>query len=127
MSTDHQKQAISPDKVRRDNSNIWRFSQELDRELHRLRFRPTDQTRIVEYFEAAGSMELSDPFPSLNFSIDLDRFSESKLSPVEQNVLRLFLCGLNQQEIADELEISQPYVSRHISEIKKALKEHFKE
>jgi DNA-directed RNA polymerase specialized sigma24 family protein len=71
----------------------------------------------VDYCEAAGILGLTDPYPNIEFQLDVEKFI-TLLEPADAHILRLFLFKLNQTEIAQEVGVCQATVCNRLRAIK---------
>lgn len=108
---------LPPEKVRKDNTNLYRYSTKLDKALRKDRFRKAQPHKFAEYCAAANLNGTEDPFPELEFNMDVEKFM-SLLSDRDSQILRLHLFKLNQTEIADVLGISQTAVCFSLRDIR---------
>lgn len=109
--------------VKKDNSNIRCYSDELWRALRKERFKPakpdvfTNQMAAEEY-----RLERN---PHVDFKQDIERFIDTKLSPKEASIFRLFVFGgrITQEEIAELLGICQASVAQTLKTVLKLARE----
>lgn len=117
---------ITPDKVRRDNSNIFAFSFDLFRELRKEKFRkPKIDDRFVQFSLNRKAGE-ANPYPDLDFRMDIDRFMEN-LEDEDYVFFSMFMMGFSQTEMMQETGLSQPSISLKISRVIEKFKRYYLE
>lgn len=108
---------IEVDKVKRDNSNIRKFSDSLWRVLRKERFKKANPDMFTNEM-AAEELGLRDASTS-DFDCDVDSFAAKFLTKREESVLRLFLYGgkVCQTEMGEILQVSQPTITNELRRI----------
>ncbi|BCS54031.1 hypothetical protein [Geobacter sp. SVR] len=133
-------QQITPEKVKRDNSNIRKYSDTFWRELRKLNKLNRKTINPDPYTNEMMSeiMRLS-MNPNSDFNIDVGNFVEKKLSEREAFIFKMFLYGGNikQQDIANSWigtqkdcdgnlkSVSQSLVNIELKRILKMFKEYY--
>jgi len=115
---------LSPEEVRRDNSDLFRFSIPLDKALRKERYAKAKPDLYVNYCEALGLLGMSDPFPDLDLQLDLEKFF-TKLSQLDATILKLYLLKMTQPEIAQRVGLCQAAVSNHFKVIREKFEEFY--
>ena len=110
--------------IKKDNSNIYRYSNSLSAELKKDRFKKIDLWEYTNFLQALDGIYV-DPSDSANFSIDLNKFL-GRLSGYDNELFRLYYKEeYTQSEIADALGKTQGYVSYKLDAIEKAFIEFY--
>lgn len=110
------KHRIDPEKVNKDNSNLWRYSTILFSALRKENFSKADPEAFIDYCDAIGILGGYDPEEDENLRMDLEKF-KGTLNEEDANIFSLFLMGLKQREIEEMLEIKQRYISGRLAAI----------
>jgi len=117
---------ITPEKVRKDNSNIWRYSTHLQSELRKENFSKAIPEAYIAYKEALGEIELVSPYDGVDLSMDLEKFKK-KLSKQDRELFNLLLLGMKQEDIAAEVGCSQPLISIKLKRLRDQFKDFYGE
>lgn len=117
---------ITPDKVKKDNSNIWQYSPELFSALRKEKFSKSDPEAYIAYRDAVGDLALSSPYDDVDLQMDLAVFKKS-LNKSDLRLFNLMLLGMTQSEIAGVVGISQPTVSIKLKKLREQFKEFYYE
>lgn len=122
---------IPAERVKRDNSNLWRHNRQLDSAVRKERFRKEDFDALREYHEHQGILGSDSPHDSIEIRIDMDNF-KNRLSPRDRFIFEHTIenAVLNrepiiQQAVAVTLGISQPLVSVVIKKLKKQFRDFY--
>jgi CRP-like cAMP-binding protein len=119
---------ITAEAVHRDNSNLWRHNQELAAELKKLRFRKARPDVYNQFCECAGILGAVEPFASMDFQMDIDRYAERLTDARDQFIFQSFLVGrVRQAEIAEMLGCCQATVSNRLRRLVKGFAEYYRE
>ena len=111
---------ITPDKVRRDNSDVFRYSKELSKALRKEKFAKVRLDAFYKFSLVSGAGRV-DPYPACDFRLDMEKFSAT-LEHIDRRVLGLFLIGLSAKEISIQISRSHSNVYYHINKIVEAYK-----
>lgn len=116
---------ISEFQVKKDNSNIRWYSDSLWRALRKERFKPARPDAIVNQM-AAEQLKLQTD-THFDFTYDINKFIDEKMSMREASVIRMFLFGggMTQEEIAAHLGVSQSTVNNTLKSVLTLIKEEF--
>ena len=116
---------LLPENVKKDNSNLFLFSQELAKamkrcEYNRNRSKPKynqgyEQMEELFYFLKQHNKHIFDPITEIEFQHDFQKFIEVYPEIDQEVFISYYFYGLTQQEIADELRVSQPTVSLRLA------------
>lgn len=122
MNAQHNKRLIPPEKVKKDNSNLYRCDPALAAALRKERFHKAKPEDFVDYCETAGLLDPEDIYAPVEFRMDLEKFI-SRLPQSDADLFRYrYLLGMSQHEIADMIGMSQSWVSPRL----KTLRDRFK-
>ena len=122
---------IKPEKVRKDNKNLYRMEgrgKELDRDLKKLRGKNPDYEEIgalIEYYTVLnyGSVDVYD---ELIFRMDMEKF-KSSLSESNQKVLDMLTDHIPVKIIAEDLQLPVKTVYSKMYKLRDMLEDYFKE
>lgn len=112
---------LTPEDVSRDNSDLWRYSIPLFKELRKENYSKADPEAYVRYCDAAGITGFTEPFEGIDLKLDIEKF-KMLLSGVDLKIFSLMLLGMKQAEISAEVELSQAAVSKRLKKIKEKFK-----
>lgn len=104
---------LAPEKVRKDNANVWRYSREIDKALRRERFKPYDYDAAVMTFQFLGM----DQGWCEEGQLEARQALESFLFTLPARDCLMFadwLKGTRQQDLADTYGLSQAGVSTRL-------------
>jgi hypothetical protein len=117
---------ITADKVRKDNSNVWRYSPELQAALRKENFSKAKPDSYLQYKDALGELDLVSPYNSIDLKMDIEKF-KSNLEGIDVKIFELLMLGMVHEEIADIVGILRPSVSKRIKTIMNFWKEFYKD
>jgi hypothetical protein len=117
---------IEATKVRRDNSDVWRYSTILFSELRKENYSKSLPESYNLYCEAVGTMGYSEPFLGFDLTMDIDTFKKT-LQKADKELLTLLLLGMKHREISDIVGLSRSAVTRRLLKIKQEFKEFYLE
>jgi hypothetical protein len=120
------KNLVAPSVVKRDNSDLYRHSNVLNKVLRRERFSKAKPEEYNLFCEAAGIDGFSSPFDDVDFKIDIDNFV-TRLELIDKRIFNYFLLNMRQREIAEVTGLSQPAVSNRLAKIRGMFKEFYTE
>lgn len=106
---------ITPEKVKRNNSDLFKYSKELCKALRKERFHKPLHEKYLNYCIAADKLSVN-PYEDANFAMDLEKFSNT-LKGLELICFQYFLEGLIQEEIACIVGKTQGRVSQILAEV----------
>jgi hypothetical protein len=104
---------LAPEKVRRDNANVWRYSREIDKVLRRERFKPYDYDTAVTTFQFLGMDQGWSEIGQLEARQALESFL-CTLSERDCLMFADWLKGMRQQDLAESYSLSQAGVSTRL-------------
>jgi DNA-directed RNA polymerase specialized sigma24 family protein len=110
--------------VRKDNSDLWRYSTTLSSALRKENYSKYDPEAYINYCDAVGLLDPPDQYAAVDFAMDIEKF-KSKLSDVDAKVLSLYLIGLRQREIGELIGAPRRYVSVRLARIFKKFKKFY--
>lgn len=116
---------LAPEDVRRDNSDLFRFSIPLDKALRKERFAKAKPELYINYCEAVGILGTSDPFPSLDMQLDMEKFI-GQLSILDASIMKLYMFKMTQPEIAQRVGVCQATVCNRMKLIRAKFAEYYK-
>lgn len=116
---------IPAERVKKDNSNLRKHSDELWRALRKLRFKKACPDMFTNEMAAEQSAMQADP--GSDFSVDVEKFINEYLSDREANIFRLYVFGgkIRQVDIGDMLGVSQATVTNSINKALELFKEYY--
>jgi hypothetical protein len=123
LASNH-KMSINPEEVRRDNSNVWRYSKKIFLELRKEKFHKAMPQKHIQFCDFMGELALYEPFNEIDFKLDLETFRKT-LGPLDKRIFDLVVIGLIQEEIKEVVGISQPSVSKRLAKIRESFKEFY--
>lgn len=110
--------------LKKDNSNIYQYSRSLSSELKKDRYKKIDLLEYSNFLQALDGVYV-DPSDHANFTIDLERFTDS-LNKQDLDLFKLyFVEEYTQTEIADILGRTQGYVSYKLDDIESAFETYY--
>lgn len=115
---------IPPESVRRDNSDLFRYSVRLDKELRKERFPKEKPEQIINFFDALGTVELVDPYQDIDFRMDMEKFLATQ-PDLDRSIMRMYLLKMTQTEIAGKLGVCQATVCNRFKVIKEKFAEFY--
>lgn len=125
MDKEEKYKSILPEQVKSNNSNLYRYSNELAKELWKCRGNQNahkeshSPKNIADYviLQKMQNKDIEDPYPHLDFQIDFEKFIE--VYPEEdQKIFIMWIQGYTQAEIAEKMWCSQQQVSVRLAFMK---------
>ena len=110
------KYSITPEKVRKDNTDIWKYSTILARELRKENFKKHRPEDYINYCDAANLLVEENPYEHVDFHMDIEKFKLT-LSPVDVKVLDMYLLGMKAVEMEVHLDRKRVSISNRINSI----------
>jgi len=122
---------IGLDKLRKDNSNLWRIEgvgRTLMEELKKVKFKKVKPNHIddLRNWVAVTGYGETNPYTELDKKLDLEKFADS-LPEEYQEIFNLFLENLTVPEISVELGIPKPTLYSKLRFINQLYKEFYLE
>lgn len=113
------------EKVKRDNSNIRKYSDPLWRALRKERFKKAQPDVFVN--EMAAEQIAWQQDPHTDFKCDVEKFMREHLTKREAAILEMFLFGggISQTEMGEKLGVSQPTVTNDFRRVLTKFKEYY--
>ena len=117
--------SIPATKVKRDNSNLRKHSDELWRALRKLRFKKANPDVFTNEMAAEHISIQADPCS--DFNADVERFILEYLNVREAEIFRIYVFGgrIRQVDIGDMLGVSQATVANSINKALSLFKEYY--
>ena len=122
---------IKPEKVRKDNSNLWRMEgggRGLDNDLRRVHGKIPSYEEVAglaNYYKAVNYGEVN-PYAEVEFHIDMDKFANG-LSESNRKVFMMALDHVSAKIMADDLDLPLRTVYNKLNRLSVLLKDYFKE
>ena len=110
------KHSIPPEKVNKDNSNLWRYSTILFSAMRKENFSKADPAAYMDFCDASGILGGYDPSDDANLAMDIETFKES-LSELDRAIFSMYLLGMRQREMEELLDIKQKAISSRLTNI----------
>lgn len=118
ISPPYPKKFTSPDQVRPDNSDLYRYDTELAAALHKERFKKARPDEFSRFCEASGVTGLDDPFEAFDFQLDLEKFITALDDVKDRVIFQMFLLGrVKQTEIAEVVGCCQATVHNRLRKL----------
>ena len=116
---------ITANQVKRDNSNIRKFDDNLWRQLRKERFKKASPDLFTN--EMAAEQQSHHLDPSSDFNVDVEKFSDQYLSELEAKIFKLYLFGgkIRQVDIGELLGVSQSTVTNTLTRVLGIFKEYY--
>ena len=114
---------ISPEKVKKDNSDLWRYSPELQSALRKEKFSKSDPEAYLAYKHALGEVTLVSPYEDVDLQMDLKKFKK-RLKDTDLEIFNLMMLGMRQEEIAEVVGLCQASISNKLKKLRELFK-HF--
>ena len=116
---------VPVERVKKDNSNIRKYDDNLWRELRKLRFKKASPDVFTNEMAAEVAQLRLDP--QSVFNVDIEYFMDRYLSEQEAKIFSLYLYGgkLRQSDIGRLLGVSQPTVTNTIARVLGIFKDYY--
>lgn len=116
---------IPPERVKRDNSNLYAYSVELDRALKKDRGRNPDLSQDYALFAAITPSDVN-PYPMTEFAMDLDAFRET-LSDDNRLLMGLYLQEYTPKEMSEVTRWAQKTIYYRLKRLRILFKKFYLE
>lgn len=115
---------IRPEQVKKDNSDLWRYSTELFQELRKERFSKPKHEAYIDFCEASAIVGYTDPYDALELKLDVERFKNT-LEKSDLEIFSLLMVGMRQCEIAELVGSSQACISINLKKIREKFRKFY--
>lgn len=113
---------IKAEEVRKDNSDLWRFSRKLADALKKENNKKSPNLVYYETLEQIESACVVDPYEDINERLDLDTFADLLPTEIEKEIFILLMQGFSHSEIGVELGYS-----RHLYKLTNSIIDKYKQ